>query len=478
VSDFRFSFGSEGTIAAKRVWLGAIALAILVAASSSTMAQQGAPRRAPAPLSPQGPAVSEQTQSMPTAAGSERKAALPVSSERAAYLTSIHGLQGVLAETLDGASVASQSVDEKFNPASSIKLATTLAALRAFGPDRRFATGLWTNGRVNELTGVLEGDLIVSGCDPSLHYEHAVMIAKDLNQLGIQTVAGNLVVVPSFTMNFDWSARISGQQFSDTLDASRRSLAATQAWIDERTVVGDNASLKTMPSVTVAGGVIVGSVPPEATLLLVHNSSKLVDVLKAMLCFSNNFMAERIGDMLGGTSAVRAVLTGPFKIDPEEVMLSSTSGLGENRVTPRAMMKILRALCAELNKNKLTLADVLPVAGVDPGTLKERYATGDVRGSVIAKTGTLIQTDGGASSLVGEARTRTGGVVLFVILNQQGNVGRFRENQDEIVTQIQNAFGGPAPFDYRPVTLSLRLADSDYATAKSGEYEPRNQPQR
>ena len=157
-------------------------------------------------------------------------------------------------------------------------------------------------------------------------------------------------------------------------------------------------------------------------------------------------------------------------------MLSSTSGLGENRVTPRAMMTILRTLCMELNKNKLTLSDVLPVAGVDPGTLKDRYTTDFLRGSVIAKTGTLIQTDGGASSLVGEARTRSGSLVLFVIMNQQGNVVRFRENQDNIVTQIQNAFGGPAPFDYHPSLLSLRLADSDYIKPKSGEFEPGNQP--
>jgi hypothetical protein len=66
--------------------------------------------------------------------------------------------------------------------------------------------------------------------------------------------------------------------------------------------------------------------------------------------------------------------------------------------------------------------------------------------------------------------------VLFVILNQRGNVVHFRENQDGIVAAIQNTLGGPAPFDYRPVRLAMRLADSDNETAKArGEYEPRNQ---
>src|SRR2546429_8941481 len=43
------------------------------------------------------------------------------------YLTPIHGIQGVFAQTLDGATIAAQSVEDKLNPASSIKLATALA---------------------------------------------------------------------------------------------------------------------------------------------------------------------------------------------------------------------------------------------------------------------------------------------------------------------------------------------------------------
>ena len=139
------------------------------------------------------------------------------------------------------------------------------------------------------------------------------------------------------------------------------------------------------------------------------------------------------------------------------------------------MMKILRALRDELAKHQLSLSDILPVAGVDPGTLEERYTDPQERGSVIAKTGTLVQTDGGASSLVGQMKTKSGRVVLFVIMNQRGNVIRFRRNQDTIVAAIQNSLGGPAAFDYQPVKLALRLANSDYEAAKArGEVEPKN----
>ena len=45
----------------------------------------------------------------------------------------IYGLQGVLIETLDGRVVSMQAADQKFNPASSIKLATAFVALHNLG---------------------------------------------------------------------------------------------------------------------------------------------------------------------------------------------------------------------------------------------------------------------------------------------------------------------------------------------------------
>jgi D-alanyl-D-alanine carboxypeptidase/D-alanyl-D-alanine-endopeptidase (penicillin-binding protein 4) len=407
---------------------------------------------------------------LPEAAVSEAK-----TSAQPAYLTQIHGLQGVLAETLDGSTVAAQAVDGRFNPASSIKLATALAALKTFGPEHRFLTSIWTSGKFDQPTGTLNGDLIIAGRDPSFHYEHAVMLARELNELGIRTISGKLIVSPGFTMNFDSSTKRSAEQLRDTLDTTRRSTAAMQAWTDERTLRNDGVSLRTVPSVVVLGEVTVGIAPPEASALLTHKSSKLVDILKVLLCYSNNFMAERIGDTVGGPQAVRAMLVEKLKINPDEVFISSTSGLGTNRVTPRAMMKILRALRDDLQQEKLALSDILPVAGIDPGTLEDRFTTEIARGSVVAKTGTLARTDGGASSLVGQMQTKSGRVVLFVILNEHGNVLRFRQNQDDIVAAIQNSLGGPAPFAYRPITLAMRLADSDFAGAKArSEYEPRN----
>ena len=385
----------------------------------------------------------------------------------------VYGLQGVLIETLDGKIVAAQAVDQTFNPASSVKLATALVALQNFGPAHRFATGFWTDGSLDKTTGQITGNLYVTGRDPSFHHEHAVMIARQLNSLGIRSVSGNLIVAPGFTMNFNWSARGSGELLYETLDAARRSSEATRAWTYERTTLGDLASLQTVPSVTVMGEVIVGTAAPNAKLLLTHKSSKLTDVLKVLLCYSNNFMAERIGDSLGGRDAVMSQLVKSLGIPPNEIQLASLSGLGVNRVTPRAMMKILRGLRDELKKNKLSPSDIMPVAGIDPGTLENRFTGPAWQGSVIAKTGTLGRTDGGASSLVGQMRTQQGDTLLFVIMNQRGNVLRFRSNQDLLVMQVQNSRGGPKAFNYKPLALTMKLADTESVSGSdNGEAGP------
>jgi D-alanyl-D-alanine carboxypeptidase/D-alanyl-D-alanine-endopeptidase (penicillin-binding protein 4) len=358
-----------------------------------------------------------------------------------------------------------------------MKLATAFMALKTLGPDHRFATAVWTDGQFDKTTGSLNGNLYISGRDPSFHYEHAILIARELNALGIKQVTGDLFVAPGFTMNFSGSAKRSGEQFYDTLDSTLRSGAAVQAWNYERTLLNDRAGLANLPSVAVMGGVGVGPVAPGARLLLTQKSSRLVDILKVLLCYSNNFMAERIGETLGGPESVRQQLLVALNLTPEDLKISTLSGLGVNRISPRVMMKIYRALLAELGKHGLAPSAIMPVAGIDPGTLEDRFTGLPWRGSVIAKTGTLLRTDGGASSLVGQMRTAGGETLLFVIMNQRGSVARFRENQDYLVMLVQNTRGGPKAFDYKPSMLTMQLSHTESIVAGSEEFEPESKSQ-
>jgi MFS family permease len=224
---------------------------------------------------------------------------------------------------------------------------------------------------------------------------------------------------------------------------------------------------------SLAAGLLLDLFPPIRLIwFMAAAAAKLVDILKVLLCYSNNFMAERLGDSMGGVQAVRYQLIETLGLAPDQLQMSSLSGLGVNRASPRTMMKIFRALREELRKHRLSTTDIMSVAGIDPGTMETRFDQTPYRGSVIAKTGTLIRTDGGASSLVGQMKTAKG-TLLFVIMNRRGNVSRFRSNQDYLVMQIQSSRGGPSPFSYKPHLLTMKLADtqSSFATANE-EFEP------
>lgn len=370
---------------------------------------------------------------------------------------------GLLVTTSDGKVVQEQYADRPYNPASAVKLLTSFVALRTLGHEFRFTTGFWTNGKLDPATGTLTGDLFISGRDPSFQVEHAIEIARELNRIGIRTVTGDLVVGGGFTMSFDNSALRSGERFYDTLDVTRRSAQASRAWTQSRLAIGAASTLNQIPSVAVMGAVYVGVLPPEARQLLQHSSSTLIDVLKVLNCYSNNFMAERVGDTLGGAAGVERYLTTDLRLQiaPYEVSLASTSGLGVNRVTPRAMMKAYRALVDELARRNLTVADIMPVAGIDPGTMERRFTDYASRGSVIAKTGTLGRTDGGVSALVGQFRTRENKTYHFVIFNQRGNVARFRQEQDRLISGLQARYGGALAFTYQPRTLTMRVASTE-----------------
>jgi D-alanyl-D-alanine carboxypeptidase len=123
------------------------------------------------------------------------------------------------------------------------------------------------------------------------------------------------------------------------------------------------------------------------------------------------------------------------------------------------MMKLLKAFRTELARNKMNFTDIMPVAGIDKGTLEGRFNADFARGSVVGKTGTLGQTDSGVSSLAGEIQTRNG-KFLFVIFNQRGSVSRFRGFQNSLVALIQGQLGGAAPMAYMQIPLDVRLANT------------------
>jgi D-alanyl-D-alanine carboxypeptidase/D-alanyl-D-alanine-endopeptidase (penicillin-binding protein 4) len=338
--------------------------------------------------------------------------------------------QGILIETVEGGSILAQhNADTTFNPASVMKLATTSAAIAKFGPDHRYRTNFFADGEVDRGARRLSGDLVVEGgCNPMFSQADAQQIAQDLSGAGITRVTGRLRIAgPFYYFATGYHCNLSRETSALKLkDALRRSGCR----IDGPTCFGEKSG----------------------TLLVSHYSDQLERILLFQNAHSSNAVAEVVGESVGGPSAIQAYLTTELDLAETDLYVGRACGLGFNRITPRASLKMLRRLVAMLGKYSLKPEDVMPVAGVDSGTLRTRLTGDQVRGAIVAKTGTLNSVDRGVSTLVGIAHTRTGGLLLFAIFDSGGPVHAYRRLQDKFVEEFIAEEGGGSPIG--------RLADA------------------
>lgn len=327
---------------------------------------------------------------------------------------------GVLIESFDGQRVfAAHNPDVEFNPASLIKLATSLVALKTLGADYRFQTRVFIEGRVDG-KGALQGRLVIAGNDPTFGDYGANLIAEELKARGLKSIDGELSVTPDFIFNFSDKPEESGERLSKALKLTKP------------------------PKVAVA--METGGEP-----LLTVNSNPLRDVLLYMNARSSNFIAEKIGALIGGASAVEKYLTEQLKLPVAQVTIATVTGREHNRMTPRGLLTVIRALVEEGKRQGLEPADLLPVVSDDAGTLRRRFTGTSLEKAVVGKTGTLTaEVDGGMASLAGIVFT-TDGPIAFAILDQGNRIWDNRQHEDALLLEViaghatPQAIAGPTP---------------------------------
>ncbi|MCQ4346806.1 D-alanyl-D-alanine carboxypeptidase/D-alanyl-D-alanine-endopeptidase [Pseudomonas stutzeri] len=85
------------------------------------------------------------------------------------------------------------NADRPVNPASTMKLVTTYAALELLGPTHQWKTALYSDGPLRN--GVLQGNLYFKGGgDPKLTMERLWLLLRDLRHAGVQHIEGDLVL--------------------------------------------------------------------------------------------------------------------------------------------------------------------------------------------------------------------------------------------------------------------------------------------
>ncbi|MCO3803828.1 D-alanyl-D-alanine carboxypeptidase/D-alanyl-D-alanine-endopeptidase, partial [Pseudomonas aeruginosa] len=82
------------------------------------------------------------------------------------------------------------NADVSVNPASTMKLFTTYAALEMLGPTYQWKTEFYTDGQLKN--GVLNGNLYLKGGgDPKLNMEKLWLLMRDLRANGVTKVTGD-----------------------------------------------------------------------------------------------------------------------------------------------------------------------------------------------------------------------------------------------------------------------------------------------
>jgi serine-type D-Ala-D-Ala carboxypeptidase/endopeptidase (penicillin-binding protein 4) len=388
--------------------------------SSSAVAPSVPPPSQPSPLPPL-----IATTLIPSAA--QLKPAIAAFVEGTAASSSLAKGQGVWLQS-DRDLLADYQGTVPLSAASLTKAATSLAALETLGPNYRFQTKVGFTGAVQN--GTLKGDLVIQGGqNPFFVWEDAIALGNVLTQRGIRQIEGNLVIQGPFYMNYETQAATVGATLRQGLDASQWSPEVLQQY---QTL----SATTPKPQVAIKGSVVpVSSTPAQTQWIAAHHSLPLASLLKKMNRYSNNPMADMIANSVGGPNIVAQRAIAATGVGPSEVRLINGSGLAvENRMSPRAVCGIFRAIDRLVQAQGMTIADIFTVMGQDESVLDKRSLP---RQSVL-KSGTLDTV----SALAGALPTQQG-AVWFVLMNNDGDVEAFRKLQETFLSSVNQTLGLP-----------------------------------
>lgn len=196
--------------------------------------------------------------------------------------------------------------------------------------------------------------------------------------------------------------------------------------------------------ITIDGDVRMGATPTKAAAIA-QVERPLREVLNPVLKDSHNHYAEFLFKMIGGatsSSAGNVSTAEQARLAVTQCMaaaecefgickMNDGSGLSRrNLISPDALVA---ALASAYNNPLIfdALYESMSIAGVD-GTLRKRMKGTRAAGNVHGKTGTLRNV----SALTGYVTTADGEVMAFAMLMNGGNIGAYKEVQNNIATRI------------------------------------------
>jgi serine-type D-Ala-D-Ala carboxypeptidase/endopeptidase (penicillin-binding protein 4) len=322
-------------------------------------------------------------------------------------------------------------------PASTAKLAVAAAVLSVHPATERITTQVVMGATPGEIVLVGGGDPTLSAApaaDPT-PYRDAARISDLAAQVKAAGVAPTSIVIDDSlfagpAVSPSWQPDDVPTEYASAItalmaDGGRDSPTAPVRSATPEIAAGDAlaADLGVPPTAVTVSDVAAGNLAaePRPAALASVQSASYGELVRQMLLDSDNVLAELLGrqvalaehqpvSFVGAAAAIRAVLAG-LGVDVG-AMMTDASGLSPlDRLSPAALVGVLRLVTGDTHPALRAVADDLPVAAWD-GTLAGRYTTrpADVgAGLVRAKTGTLT----GVSTLAGVVPDAGGRLLVF-----------------------------------------------------------------
>lgn len=337
--------------------------------------------------------------------------------------------------------------DTPRNPASTMKLVTSYAALGVLGPTYRWPTEIYTAGDV--IGDTLQGDLIVKGYgNPDFHEADFRQLLQSLRAQGIRNITGNFVVDKTY-FNIPFQASIDGKDKA-SYNAQPEALLYNErgSCYEMPNKVGQIQKICPIPprntrdlSANLFGdfwkiwvgemdGRLNGSLqirakPAGARLVSTHQSKPLRDILFEINKDSNNVKARQVLLTMGakqfgapGTTQKGAGAVGQFMesrgLRFSNLKIENGSGLSRvERISTREMGEMLVDAYNSPHRNDLMRS--MAVLGMD-GTVKGRLKNLAGRGKF--KTGTLRDV----RALAGYLTAANGQTYVVALLHNDASI--------------------------------------------------------
>ena len=346
--------------------------------------------------------------------------------------------------------------DKPLMPASTTKLLTAAAVLKALGPEARFTTSVTRQGRQLFLVGGGDPQLTSFPSSQGVNANASLLrLAKDSARVladdGVtevrlrydDTLFSPPSVQPFWGKDF-LSIGVVAPITALTADGGRLNPPASPRSPNPSLTAAQRfATLLEQEGVTVTGDIVAKAA--EGADVASVDSAPLADLVEHMLLVSDNTEAEVLAhhaglELLGeptfegGAAATLQELEG-LGVNTKGLVLKDGSGLARrNRISPEQLLLVLRAAIQTDPDALWPIYTGLPVAGFD-GSLARRFDAPDAawaRGAVTGKTGTLT----GTSTLAGLVVDRDGQLMTYAVMANDVNVWAASQDIDAVLGRI------------------------------------------